>query len=63
VVYADTHGGTLNPSIDYTVYQRLMTPNGVRCEDPEMHFGKYAPMGTATYDYRALPPLAEKDFQ
>jgi prepilin-type processing-associated H-X9-DG protein len=62
VIYADGHGGVLDPSIDYTVYQRLMTPNGAKCVDPRDHTDNLM-MGEPIYEFRALPPLAEKDFQ
>jgi type II secretory pathway pseudopilin PulG len=62
VIFADSHGGTLNPNIEYTVYQRLMTPNGAKCVDPQNHLGKLM-MGDPIYEFRALPPLSERDYQ
>jgi prepilin-type processing-associated H-X9-DG protein len=63
VVYADGHGGVLQPSIDYIVYQQLMTPNGAKSVDPEDWDNELMPPNGVIYKFRAAPPLAEKDFQ
>ena len=62
VVFADGHGQFMPSNIDYTVYQRLMTPNGRKCVDPTGH-NKATAAGQLIYNYRNLPPLSEADYQ
>lgn len=57
-VFADGHVQSIGADIDYTVYQRLMTPHGTKCEDPATS----SPRPPAIDTYRRLPPLAESDF-
>jgi prepilin-type N-terminal cleavage/methylation domain-containing protein/prepilin-type processing-associated H-X9-DG protein len=61
VIFADGHGTSLQPSIDYIVYQQLLTSNGAKCVDPANH-GATGP-GTAIDQFRKAQPLAEKDFE
>jgi len=57
VIFADSHGRSLDPAIDYVVYQQLMTPNGAKCVDPAN------PPGDAILLYQTAPPLSESDYQ
>jgi len=57
VIFADGSGGNLQPDIDYTVYQRLLTTYGSRCVDPQDS------ANPAIVQFRALPPLSERDYQ
>lgn len=65
VAFCDGHGQYLRETIDYIVYQQLMTPNGRKCEDPVSHRGPNT-SGLSNGDpikaFRIAPPLAEKDF-
>jgi prepilin-type N-terminal cleavage/methylation domain-containing protein/prepilin-type processing-associated H-X9-DG protein len=61
VIFADGHGRAIEPSIDYLVYQQLMTPNGAKCVDPtDWTSGLTKPNGTI-YQFRSAAPIAEKD--
>jgi prepilin-type N-terminal cleavage/methylation domain-containing protein/prepilin-type processing-associated H-X9-DG protein len=62
VVFADGHGQFLRADIDYTVYQRLMTPNGRKCVDPT-GWGTGVGSGGVINGFRNLPPLSESDYQ
>jgi prepilin-type N-terminal cleavage/methylation domain-containing protein/prepilin-type processing-associated H-X9-DG protein len=62
VVFADGHGQFLRSDIDYTVYQRLMTPNGRKCVDP-MGWGNGLNPSQPIYVFRNAPPLSESDYQ
>jgi prepilin-type N-terminal cleavage/methylation domain-containing protein/prepilin-type processing-associated H-X9-DG protein len=57
VAFCDGHGDFIVDTIDYVVYQQLLTPNGRKCVDPA---------GTATIGeiqkFQAAPPLAEDDY-
>jgi prepilin-type N-terminal cleavage/methylation domain-containing protein/prepilin-type processing-associated H-X9-DG protein len=57
VVFADGHGRAIEPSMDYLVYQQLMTPNGAKCVDPV----SWAPLPAPIQAFRAAAPIAEKD--
>ncbi len=57
VAYCDGHGGFLRDDIDYTVYQRLMTPNGRKCSDPANSSNPRIPT------FQNLPPLSESDYE
>ncbi len=58
VAFCDGHGQYLRETIDYIVYQQLMTPNGRKCVDPMDHTVATG----AIQAFRNAPPLAEKDF-
>ena len=60
VMFADSHGDSLDPSLDYIVYQQLMTPNGAKCVDPASHAP--IPGGGAIDTFRKAPPLSDADF-
>ena len=62
VVFADGHADTLASDLDYTVYQRLMTPNGRDCVDPRNHSDLSVVDSTNPIGYRRLPPLAAGDY-
>lgn len=66
VAFCDGHSEFLRQDIDYTVYQRLMTPNGRKSDDPAN------PRGTDTASlpdtdpikiFRNAPPLSENDYR
>jgi len=54
VIFADGHGLSIQPDIDYLVYQQLMTPNGRKCVDPR---------GEDTSYYQLAAPISEADYQ
>jgi prepilin-type N-terminal cleavage/methylation domain-containing protein/prepilin-type processing-associated H-X9-DG protein len=58
-IFADGHGRAIEPTIDYIVYQQLMTPNGAKCVDPT----SWTPVnsGSAIDQFRKAAPIAEKD--
>lgn len=56
-IFVDGHAQAIAADIDYTVYQRLMTPNGRECVDPEDHDDL-----TVISGFRNLAPLSESDF-
>ncbi len=58
VAFCDGHGQFLRDTIDYVVYQQLMTPNGRKCVNPADHTDQ----GPAMTAFWTAPPLAEKDF-
>lgn len=62
IVFCDGHAIYLRQDIDYKVYQALMTPNGRKCVDPDDHTA-YQSAGQAIYEFRAAPPLSEKDYE
>lgn len=56
VGYCDGSSGTLDVAVDYSVYQRLLTPNGGKCEDPTN------PGSTMAYlKFYNKPPLSDAD--
>ena len=57
-VMADGSGRSIDPSIDYTVYQQLLTAEGRKCVDPTGHDPPPPPIVT----FRQLAPLAEGDY-
>ncbi len=61
VVFCDGHGQFLNESIDYIVYQQLLTSHGRECVDPEDHTD--TEIGSVIYVFRTAPPLSEVDFK
>lgn len=56
-IFVDGHAQAIAADIDYTVYQRLMTPNGRECVDPEDHDDL-----TVISGFRNLAPLSERDY-
>jgi prepilin-type processing-associated H-X9-DG protein len=60
VIFADGHGDSISPEIDYTVYQRLMTPNGRDCVDPMNHT---VGSGDIIDQFRRAAPVSEKDYK
>jgi prepilin-type processing-associated H-X9-DG protein len=60
VIFADGHGRAIEPSIDYLVYQQLMTPNGAKCVDPT-NWNNVNPPSGPIYLFRTAAPVAEKD--
>ena len=61
VVFCDGHTLFLADSIDYTVYQQLLTPNGRKCVDPRDHKLNLN-QGEPIYTFRNTPPLSEQDY-
>jgi prepilin-type processing-associated H-X9-DG protein len=59
VVFADGHTHFLPSSIDYVVYQQLMTPNGRKCVDPADNTNN----GQEITTFRNAPPLSQADYQ
>jgi prepilin-type N-terminal cleavage/methylation domain-containing protein/prepilin-type processing-associated H-X9-DG protein len=59
VIFADGHGTALQPTIDYIVYQQLLTPNGAKCVDPR----DWNATAGAINAYRRSAPISEKDIQ
>jgi prepilin-type processing-associated H-X9-DG protein/prepilin-type N-terminal cleavage/methylation domain-containing protein len=57
VAFCDGHVSFLRNEIDYTVYQRLLTPNGGKVEDPE----RDPAHATVIQNFRKLPPLTSQD--
>jgi prepilin-type processing-associated H-X9-DG protein len=63
-IFADGHGRAIDPSINYLVYQQLMTPNGAKCVDPvNNRNGAVDPVDPnhPIHRFRTAPPVAEKD--
>ena len=58
VAFCDGHVGFLRETIDYSVYQRLLTSNGRKCVDPQNHNDL-----SKVNVFRALPPLSERDIE
>jgi prepilin-type processing-associated H-X9-DG protein len=56
VIFADGHGRAIEPSIDYLIYQQLMTPNGAKCVDPRNWLDL-----SVIQNFRTAAPIAEKD--
>ena len=61
VIFCDGHGEFLQEDIDYTVYQRLLTPHGTKVVDPRNI--SEPPSNNVIQSYRLLPPLSEADFK
>lgn len=60
VIFADGHGDSLSPDIEYVVYQQLLTTHGAKCVDPGV-----PPSDNPTPEiqiFRDLPLLSESDF-
>jgi prepilin-type processing-associated H-X9-DG protein len=65
VVFVDGHTMSLQPTINYVVYQQLMTPYGKKCDDPASPRGTDTatlPVNDPIRVFRTAPPLSEKDF-
>jgi prepilin-type N-terminal cleavage/methylation domain-containing protein/prepilin-type processing-associated H-X9-DG protein len=60
VVFVDGHSTSIQPEMDYVVYQRLMSPNGRKSVDPTNW--NAVPAGGAIESFRNAPPLSERDF-
>jgi hypothetical protein len=58
VVYADGHGSSLTPQLDYVVYQQLITTDGRKCVDSRDWKDT-----TVISKFRSAPPLSEKDLE
>jgi prepilin-type N-terminal cleavage/methylation domain-containing protein/prepilin-type processing-associated H-X9-DG protein len=63
VAFCDTHVQFLNDSIEYKVYQQLLTANGAKCVDPVDHSRELTPPNGQIYQFRTAPPLSESDFE
>jgi prepilin-type N-terminal cleavage/methylation domain-containing protein/prepilin-type processing-associated H-X9-DG protein len=59
VVYADGHGSSINPDIDYVVYQQLLTPRGSKCVDPHAKRGDNPT--EAILEFRTQRPISVDD--
>lgn len=65
VIFADGHAGSIDPVIDYDVYQRLMTTNGRKCVNPVDHTDvNYidTPGDSNFVGFQNLAPLAPGDY-
>jgi prepilin-type N-terminal cleavage/methylation domain-containing protein/prepilin-type processing-associated H-X9-DG protein len=62
VVFCDGHLDSIDPGVDSTVYQRLLTPKGRNCVDPLNHADLSVVDSANPIGFRRLAPLAEKDF-
>ena len=60
VVFVDGHTSSIQPEIDYVVYQQLLSPNGRKSVDP-VNWNAVPPLG-AIEKFQTAPPLSEKDF-
>ncbi|WP_197524869.1 DUF1559 family PulG-like putative transporter [Botrimarina hoheduenensis] len=58
VIFADGHGGSIDPSVDYVVYQQLLTTEGSKCVDPLQH----KPLSPAIQAFRDAPPLSANSY-
>jgi prepilin-type N-terminal cleavage/methylation domain-containing protein/prepilin-type processing-associated H-X9-DG protein len=66
VAFCDSHVQFLRSDIDYTVYQRLMTANGGKCDDPNSQRGPNTQAlsnGDPIKVFRLLAPLSNQDFE
>lgn len=64
VVFADGHTNFVREDMDYTVYQRLLTPNGKKCVDPEDWDSGVNPVvaNNPINIFRKSPVLTESDY-
>jgi prepilin-type N-terminal cleavage/methylation domain-containing protein len=58
VIFADGHGSSMRPDLDYIVYQQLLTTNGRKCVDPTNWKDT-----SITSTFRNAPPLTHADYQ
>ncbi len=65
VAFCDGHTRFMRDSIDYTVYQRLLTANGAKCVDPVDHDNGVNPVDAnhPIHIFRSAPPLSDQDYQ
>lgn len=64
VAFCDGHTQLLRDDIDYTVYQRLMTAYGGKCDDPASQRGSNPPpLPDVIRQFRTAPPLSNQDFE
>jgi len=61
VIFCDGRGQFLRDSIDYVVYQQLITTNGRKCVDPMDPMAD--PPLPAIQAFRTAPPLSDQDYQ
>lgn len=60
VVFADGHGDSINPDIDYIIYQQLLTTHGAKSVDPADQAADPQPEGVLVF--RRAPPLSANDY-
>jgi prepilin-type N-terminal cleavage/methylation domain-containing protein len=58
VIFADGHGASMLPELDYIVYQQLLTTNGRKCVDSENWNDT-----SVTSKFRSAPPLSESSYK
>jgi prepilin-type processing-associated H-X9-DG protein len=63
VAFCDTHVKLISDTIEYIVYQQLLTTNGSKCEDPRDHNPKLQDASPAIRAFRTAAPLSESDFE
>lgn len=65
VAFCDGHTQFVPDTIDYIVYQQLLTTNGSKCEDPVQHQSKTAslPAGHPIRVFRTAPPLSDEAYR
>jgi prepilin-type N-terminal cleavage/methylation domain-containing protein/prepilin-type processing-associated H-X9-DG protein len=61
VVFVDGHGDSLEPGLDYLVYQQLLTTKGDRCVDSADNRAFLA-VGQPVHTFQTAPPLSERDY-
>jgi prepilin-type processing-associated H-X9-DG protein len=61
--FCDSHVKFLPETIDYIVYQQLLTTNGAKCEDPMQHEPVTDDASPAIQAFRRASPLSEADYQ
>lgn len=59
VIFADNHGTSLSPDIDYIVYQQILTPHGKKCVDP--HARPNDAPSDAIKEFRNSRPITQAD--
>jgi prepilin-type processing-associated H-X9-DG protein len=62
IVFCDGHTQFLADSIDYIVYQQLLTANGRKCVDPRDNMANLN-AGEPIHTFRNAPPLSADDYQ
>jgi prepilin-type N-terminal cleavage/methylation domain-containing protein len=63
VMFLDSHVSSMEPNLDYIVYQQLMTTNGAKCVDSKDNTAYLMQPNGAIYQFRTAPPISESDFQ
>ena len=56
--FCDGSSKAIDPSVDYLVYQQMLTVKGTKCVDPRDHTNTASPI----VDFRNLAPLSSADF-